>query len=104
MLASDKGRRPVQPAAPSRERPGVINRAVLSVLRNAGRPLGAREVQAVVEERLERKVSYDNIRKVLAAVARDPSSGITRTGRGRYAGKKGLIVRRVAPDASKYHS
>ena len=48
----------------------------------------ARNVHAAVEERLERSVSYDNVRKVLSAAARDPSSGIARKQRGRYDGTR----------------
>jgi hypothetical protein len=69
-------RRPVTPSRslPPRRRLGAIKRAIRSVLSDAEGPIGARDIHALVEERLERSVSYDNVRKVLSAAARDPSS------------------------------
>ena len=67
---------------------GAIKRAIRSVLSDADGPISVRDVHSSVEERLERSVSYDNIRKVLSAAARDPSSGIARKQRGRYEGTR----------------
>jgi hypothetical protein len=82
-----------RPITPSRSRPpelrlGAIKRTVLSVLSDADGPIRARDVHASVVERLRRTVSYDNVRKVLSVAARDPSSGVARTQRGRYAGTR----------------
>jgi len=79
-----------RPITPSRRRRpelrlGAVKRAVLSVVVGADEPIRARDVHAAVEQRLQRAVSYDNVRKVLAASARDPSSGVARARRGRYA-------------------
>jgi hypothetical protein len=88
--ASEGHRRPVTPrgSRPPSLRLGSIKRAVLSVLSDADGQLRARDVQASVEERLQRTVSYDNVRKVLSAAARDPSSGVARKQRGRYSGTR----------------
>ena len=86
--ASEGYRRPVPPSRslPPGRRLGAI--AIRSVLSNADGPIGPRDVHASVEERLERSVSYDNVRKVLSAAARDASSDIARKQRGQYEGTR----------------
>ena len=80
-------REPETPRRPENQRLGAIKRAVLSVLSEAAGPVRALDVHASVEKRLGRRASYDNIRKVLAAAAGDPSTGIARAQRGRYTGR-----------------
>ena len=92
-VAGSGGRR--RPLTLSRSLPpgrrlGAVKRAIRSVLSDANGPVAARDVHASVEERLERSVSYDNIRKVLSAAARDPSSGIARSNED---GTRGLASR-----------
>jgi hypothetical protein len=67
-------------------------------LRRRRRAVGAPQYARLGEERLERSVTYHDVRKVLSAAARDPSSGIARQQRG---GRTGLVtaVSATAPAA-----
>lgn len=62
---------------------GAIQAAVLDVLGQCA-ALRPREIQLRVEQRLGQPTSYDTVASFLSVAARDASSAITRSGRGRY--------------------
>jgi hypothetical protein len=73
---------PTQPVL--RLRQGTIQTYVHEVLAESGVALRPKEVQLKVDKKAERKVSYESVFWCLRKEALDPSSTISRVGRGRY--------------------
>lgn len=65
-------------------RMGVIQGAVLVVLREAKTAMRPCEVHHAVQTRLDRPISYETAASFLSVAARDESSGVARARHGRY--------------------
>jgi len=67
---------------------GVIQGAVVDILKAAAEPLRPREVRVLVEELLNRPVSQDTVSSFLSVAARQPHLPIERTGPSLYIARK----------------
>jgi hypothetical protein len=82
MRADIKRREPDRPQL--RLSQGRIQQAVFAVLAAAASPLYTRDIHALIQQRLARRISYDTVASCLTVAAKQPTSGVIRVGRGRY--------------------
>ena len=66
-------------------RMGVIEPLVVSLLRNAGKPVTLRDIHNAVEAQLQREISRSTVKAALARLARNPNAEVRAVARGVYA-------------------
>jgi hypothetical protein len=82
------GQAPSKPAL--RSPMGAIQGSVLEVLEASCEALGAGDIHARVERRLDRAVSRDTVASFLSVAARDATSSVIRSSPGRYMVRWGI--------------